>query len=394
MLTQEELETLFQNLESDRVERKRSVSDRSGIRRSICAFANDLPGHGKPGVIFIGVNDDGNCANMTIKDEDNRLLAQMRSDGNIQPLPSFSVQQECITGCTVLVITVKPSSQPPVRYEGHVWVRIGSTNQHASLEEEKRLAERRRAYDLPFDLRPVTESSIGDLNLSYFKDEYLPQAIAAEILEKNARPLEHQLHALRFTTQGFPNYGALIGFGKDPLRWAPGARIQFLRIEGTQLTDPINDQKRLDGPLYQILAELDDLLRINIAVRTDVKSAAKEIRKPDYPVAALQQLSRNALMHRSYDGTNAPVKIYWFSDRIEISNPGGLYGQVNKENFGTGATDYRNPLIAEFMGTLGYVQKFGLGIPLARDELEKNGNPAPEFTFESGHVLAAVKSAL
>jgi ATP-dependent DNA helicase RecG len=393
MLSQEELETLFQNLESDRVERKRSSSDRSGIRRSICAFANDLPGHGKPGLIFVGVNDDGSCANMTIKDEDIRLLAQMRSDGNIQPLPSFSVQREIIAGCEVIVITVELSSQPPVRYEGRVWVRVGSTNQLASPEEERRLSERRRAYDLPFDHRPVTEANIADLNLGYFRDEYLPQAIAPEILEQNARSIEHQLLALRFTTQGFPNHGALICLGKDPLRWSPGAYIQFLRIDGTQLTDPINDQKQLAGPLYQVLAELDDLLKINVAVRTDVKSGPKEIRKPDYSVAALQQLARNALMHRSYEGTNAPVKIYWFSDRIEISNPGGLYGHVNKENFGTGATDYRNPLIAEFMGTLGYVQKFGLGIPLARDELAKNGNPAPEFAFESGNVLVTVRSA-
>ncbi len=393
MLSREDLENLFQTLESERVERKRSSSDRSGIRRSICAFANDLPGHGKPGLIFVGVNDDGSCANLRIKEEDIRLLAQMRSDGNIQPFPSFSVQREIIAGCEVIVIAVEPSSQPPVRYEGRAWVRVGSTNQIASREEESRLSERRRAYDLPFDHRPVNEANIADLNIGYFRDEYLPQAIASEILEQNARTIEHQLQALRFTTRGSPNHGALIGFGKDPLRWSPGAYIQFLRIDGTELTDPINDQKRLAGPLHQILAELDDLLKINVAVRTDVTSGPKEIRRPDYSVAALQQLARNALMHRSYDGTNAPVRIYWFSDRIEISNPGGLYGQVNKENFGTGVTDYRNPLIAEFMGTLGYVQKFGWGIRLARDELAKNGNPPPEFGFESSNVLVTVRSA-
>lgn len=393
MLSREELETLFRTLESDRAERKRSCADRSAIRRSICAFANDLAGHGKPGVIFVGVNDDGSCANRMIKDEDIRLLAQMRSDANIQPLPSLSVQRDIVAGCEVIIVTVEPSSQPPVRYEGRVWVRVGSTNQLASIEEERRLSERRRAHDLAFDHRPVMEANIADLNLAYFKHEYLPQAIAPEILEQNARPIEHQLQALRFTTHAFPNYGALICFGKDPLGWLPGAYMQFLRIDGTQLIDPINDQKQLAGPLYQILAELDDLLKINVTVRTDVKSGPKEIRKPDYPIAALQQLARNALMHRSYEGTHAPVKIYWFSDRIEISNPGGLYGQVTKENFGTGATDYRNPLIAEFMGTLGYVQKFGLGIPLARNELARNGNPEPEFAFEPGNLLVTVRCA-
>jgi len=106
---------------------------------------------------------------------------------------------------------------------------------------------------------------------------------------------------------------------------------------------------------------------------------------------ALLQLVRNAIMHRSYENTNAPVKVYWFSDRIEISNPGGLYGQVNSKNFGKGTTDYRNPLIAESMRVLGYVQRFGMGIPLAEHELEQNGNPPPEFQFEPGSFLVTVR---
>jgi len=69
------------------------------------------------------------------------------------------------------------------------------------------------------------------------------------------------------------------------------------------------------------------------------------------------------------EGTNTPVRIYWFSNRIEIYNPGGLYGNVNSENLGKGATDYRNPLVAEAMKVLGYVQRFGLGVPLAKEKL-------------------------
>lgn len=116
-----------------------------------------------------------------------------------------------------------------------------------------------------------------------------------------------------------------------------------------------------------------------------------EIRVPDYPLAALRQLVRNAVMHRSYEHTNAPVRINWFSDRIEIRNPGGLYGQVNSANFGQGVTDYRNPLIAEAMKVLGYVQRFGMGIPLAKDELVKNGNPPPEFNFNANNFLVVIK---
>ena len=93
--TEPELEGLLGDLESDLVERKRSAADRSGIRRNICAFANDLPGHGRPGVIFIGAEDDGRCASLAIDDRMLRDLAQMRDDGNLLPLPSIQVEKHC-----------------------------------------------------------------------------------------------------------------------------------------------------------------------------------------------------------------------------------------------------------------------------------------------------------
>jgi ATP-dependent DNA helicase RecG len=78
---------------------------------------------------------------------------------------------------------------------------------------------------------------------------------------------------------------------------------------------------------------------------------------------------------------------------VEIVSPGGPYGQVTPENFGQpGATDYRNPHLAEVMKNLGYVQRFGMGIPLARRELSQNGNPPPEFQVEATLVAATVRS--
>lgn len=85
-------------------------------------------------------------------------------------------------------------------------------------------------------------------------------------------------------------------------------------------------------------------------------------------------------------------RITWFNDRIEIQNPSGSFGQVNKQNFGQpGVTDYRNPHLAEAMKNLGYVQRFGVGIQLARKELQKNGNPPLEFVVEDAHLLVTLK---
>jgi predicted HTH transcriptional regulator len=80
----------------------------------------------------------------------------------------------------------------------------------------------------------------------------------------------------------------------------------------------------------------------------------------------------NAIMHRDYE-SNAPVKFYQFTDRIEIVNPGGLYGNARPENF-PNVNDYRNPVIAEAMKVLGYVNRFNRGIARVKVELKENGN--------------------
>lgn len=152
------LEVLLNDMESDRVERKASISDRGKLCEAICAFANDLPNHQQPGVLFIGVNDNGTCA-----------------------------------------------------------------------------------------------------------------------------------------------------------------YIQSLRINGTELTDPIKDQKEIGGALPDLLRMLDEIFQVNISVATDITAQPIELQQPDYPIVALQQLGRNAVMHRTYEGTDAPVRITWFNDRIEKS---------------------------------------------------------------------------
>ncbi len=394
MIDDGELQKMLCDTESDRVERTESAGgDRGKLRQTVCAFANDLPDYRKPGVLFIGAKDDGACAGLPITDELLLTLSDMRSDGNILPFPVLTVQKRVLNGGEFAVVEVQPSDNPPVRYNGRVWVRVGPRKATASAEEERRLVEKRRAADLPFDQRAVVGSSLDDLSLDVFRREYLPAAIAQDVLAANNRSLEQQLSSLHFLApNGIPNVAALLVFGKDPMNWIQGAYVQFVRFVGEQITDPIQHQKELTGPFPQILRQIDDVLDANISVASDVRAGAVEIRHPDYPIVALQQLVRNAILHRTYETTNAPVRVYWFSDRIEIHSPGGLYGQVNPENFGQpGITDYRNPLLAEAMKALGYVQRFGMGIPLARQQLESNRNPPLELTASSTAVLATVR---
>jgi ATP-dependent DNA helicase RecG len=126
----------------------------------------------------------------------------------------------------------------------------------------------------------------------------------------------------------------------------------------------------------------------------DITAGPREERRSLYPVPALQQLVRNAVMHRTYEATNAPVRVYWYDDRIEITSPGGPFGTVSAENFGEpGVADYRNPNLAEALRVLGFVQRFGFGLAIARRALAENGNPPLELSVQPSHVTAIVRSA-
>lgn len=391
----QEISQLLNDLESDRVERKASISDLKKIRQAICAFANDLPNHKQPGIIFIGVNDNGSCSNISITDQLLLTLASIRSDGNILPFPVLAVRKEIINDCELAIVIVEPSDAPPMRLDGRTWIRVGPRRATATAEEERRLNEKRRSRDLPFDLRSFPSASVDDLDIENIRQEYLPLAIAPEVLAENHRTTLQQLSSLRFITNDYPplptTLGILVG-GKAPRNFIPGFYLQFVRFDGLEVTDLIKDQKEVSGSLDHFLREVDEVLQLNISVSSDITAQPVEIKRPDYPIVALQQLVRNAVMHRSYEVTNAPTKIYWFNDRIEIHSPGGAFGQVNPTNFGNGTvTDYRNPHLAEAMKNLGYVQRFGNGIPTAEKKLKENGNPPVKFTVNDYSVLAVVK---
>lgn len=401
-LTDDELGALVADLESDRVERKQSWrgdAPEKG-RQAVCAFANDLPNHCLPGVLLIGIKDDGTPVGSEFKvtDELLKTLADIKTDGKITPPPSLTVAKRLLLGCEVAVVTVWPADAPPVRLDGRIWIRIGPRRGLASAQDERILNEKRRYRDQSFDTHPVGGSTLDDLSHSYFENEFLPQAVARDVLETNGRSYEERLASLGMIASvddPTPTVVGLLTLGKSPRTWVPPAYIQFLRIRGTQWGDPVVDEAELDGNLDTMLRRLDDKLRATLAVSVDFTSGVTtEVRTAPYPLSALQQLTRNAVMHRTYEGTNAPVRVYWFDDRIEISNPGGPYGAVTPENFGQpGVSDYRNPVLAGVLKTLGFVQRFGFGIAEARRAMAANGNPPVEFQAEATTVLATLRIA-
>ena len=397
--TEEELLQIIATGESDRVEFKKSLSSSTAtrIREAICAFANDLAGHEKPGFVFVGVADDRTIGNLSITDRLLQQLADVKTDGNILPPPSLAVEKRRLQGKEIAVVIVHPSNSPPVRYKGAIHVRIGSRRSTATAQDERILNEKRRYGDRPFDIYPIPTAGLSDLNQTQFENEYLAQAFAPEILEANERTLEERLAATKMIASADERIATVLGIlvlGKNPQDFLPGAYVQFLRIDGKELPDDIIDSEDIRGAIPDLLRRMDEKLKAHNRTAVEFTKSDIEQRTELYPIEALQQITRNAVMHRTYEATNTPVRVYWFNDRIEILSPGGVFGTVTAENFGQpGFTDYRNPNLAESMKTLGYVQRFGVGIPIAKQRLMAAGHPEPEFDIYDTNVQVTIKSA-
>lgn len=379
MLTTAQLAALMGNLESDHVERTVSTNKTDKFGEAICAFANDFPNHKQPGYLLVGVNNDGSPSGLEVTDQILLNLAALGSNVNLEPLPAITVQKYTLSQGDVAVVETMPSDLPPVRYKGRVWIRIGPSRRAANQQEERILIERRTALQKTFDARPCPGCTLDKLVLDLFVVTYRPMALAREVIEENNRDLKEQLASLRFfdLAADCATYAGALLFAKDPLSWIPGAYVQFVRWAGTTLADEPASDKRFSGDLLTLLRELQGFLSLPAQAHPVPDSPLRERMEADYPPVAIRELLWNAIMHRSYQ-SNAPVRFYWYDDRIEIQNPGGLYGMASPENFPR-QTDYRNPIVAEAMATLGYVNAYGRGVIRAQDALRRNGNPPPDF---------------
>jgi ATP-dependent DNA helicase RecG len=385
MISEERVKELIADMESDRIERTISIKE-DKLGPAVCALANDFPNNKMSGYILLGIDDEGNIAGKTWSDSDLQVIGGVKTNGNVLPQPSLVVSPVFkFTDGEVVVIEVKPSLYPPVRYDGRCWIRVGPRKAKASIEEERILVERRASYAKTYDLVPALGSTIDDLSMEYFKLTYLPLAIDEETLKQNGRSAEEQLASLRFfdLKENCPTNAGILLFGTNPLFHLPGAYIQYIKFDGKELTSNVEFEKQFSGAYVTELRTLDDFIKNNVIKERPVKGDSFQERTiRNYPYWSLRELAMNAVMHRSYE-SNSPIYIYEFIDRIEIINPGGLYGDVNKDNF-PNASDYRNVVIAESMKRLGYVNRFNYGIRRAIDELVKSGNDEPSFDISLG----------
>lgn len=235
------------------------------------------------------------------------------------------------------------------------------------------------------------EREVERIDLSYMDEKILNKYIAEK---KQAKPKfsklnEEQIYEMlnikrdeRFTLAAVMNF-ALYPQGVFPQLGitavvVPGYSIGELGNSGERFVD----NKRIEGTISEMLEEAMVFCKRNMKIKTIIDSkTGKRNDRTEYPINAVREAILNALIHRDYsvhtEGT--PIQINFFTDRLEIHSPGGLYGRMTVEQLGKARPDLRNPTLATMAESLNQAENRYSGIPTIRMEMKEYGLPEPEF---------------
>ncbi|MDM8336920.1 RNA-binding domain-containing protein [Mediterranea massiliensis] len=382
-MTKEEIFGLLKSTETSRIERTVSTTDMDKFQEAICAFSNDMSNSRQNGYLIIGAKDNGELSGLKVDDNLFKKISGIRSDGNILPIPMMTCERYELDGGDLLIVEVQPSFSTPVRYRGRTFIRIGPRRDIATIDEERILSEKRMSNMATFDASPCYSATLDDIYLDIIRNEYIPKAVNEEELKNDTRSIEQQMAALGLydMTYHCPTNACIVLFGKNPRQFLYGAYLQYVRFNGLDRGAEIDDEKPFYDCLAKMMPYLEAFIDFGIIKSRPVAvSTLREKNQSNYPADALRELLLNACMHRDYQ-SNMPTRFYQFANRIEIMNPGGLYGKARPENF-PDVNDYRNPIIAQALKVMGYVNMFNRGVSRVKNMMVENGGVEPVFNVD------------
>jgi ATP-dependent DNA helicase RecG len=189
-----------------------------------------------------------------------------------------------------------------------------------------------------------------------------------------------------------PTLAGLMLFGLFPQANFPSFDITAVVVPGYEVGQVAEDgarftnNKRLDGIIPEMLEAAMNFVNRVMKVRTIIDQNGKRTDKTEYPIKAIREVILNALIHRDYSihTETSPIRLTFYTNRLEVENPGGLYGRLTLNELGKVGADIRNPSIAAALEVLIDTENRFSGIPTIRHEMEMAGLPAPVFASERG----------
>lgn len=368
--------------ENQTQEFKRQLGHLESVAGEIVAFAN-----GEGGVLFFGVDDDGLIIGLPDPQTAFQSLTHICRDRCIPPI-SPVLEQYAVEGHEILALRIRPelNRQKPYRTAGgRFYLRVGRDKQDATGRELVRIAQ--AAGELHYDESPVWGAGLEDLDGEAFATYHELQfgLPLAHQLEQSGLPLAGLLHHLRLAERiddaWWLTVAGLLVFGKDPQRFMPHSRVSAVAFAGADEDSDILDRREIVGRLPGIIEDTRLFLERNI------RHPARELgfRREDlalYDRKALGEAVVNAIAHRDYSLSGSQIRVFLFTDRVEVRSPGRLPNSVSLENIRLGVHAERNRRLATLLTQLGHMSAIGTGIPRLIIRLTRQlSGREPEFAL-------------
>lgn len=365
----------------------------SKLYDTLSSFSNQDDG----GVILFGIDEKRDFDEVGVYDAQDLQKHITEQCNQMEPhvrVVFTILEKDCKTFVSAEVPGIDVSERPCYytgkgRLKGS-YVRVGDADEPMTEYEVYSYEAFRKKYQ--DDVRSVDNLEMDALNRNLLDKYLMKLKLNKPNLAQNSD--ERILGLMNMVREGNPTLTAVLLFGEYPQARFPQLCITAISVPGTRMGElgtegeRFLDNKRIEGTLPQILDEAISFVRKNTKTKTIFDSATGErVDKYEYPPVAVREAILNALIHRDYSihTEGMPIQIVIYEDRLEISNPGGLYGRISVNQLGKVQPDTRNPVLAVAMEVLEKTENRYSGIPTIKRELEKAGMPEPVFSDVRGN---------
>lgn len=354
---------------------------------TLSSFSNQDSG----GILVFGLDEKANFAKVGVYDAQDLQRRVMEYGEQMTPVvrPVFTVYEEAgkvfvSAEIPPVDITERPCFKTAKGRMLGSYIRVGDADKPMTEYEVYSYEAFRKKYR--DDIRPVAQVGVQDLD-----QDRLAQYV---LRRKQDRPhfatleLAQLYDLIGVTKNGDVTLAAVLLFSPYPQAYFPQLSIIATHVPGTEMGlldeqgQRFIDSKRLEGTLPEMLEQAVGFVRNNMQVSTRIDPATgRRMDRPEYPLDAVRETILNALVHRDYSihTEGMPIQLTMYSDRLEVANPGGLYGRLTVDQLGKVQPDTRNPVLVTAMESLGQTENRYSGIPRIQHAMAELGLPAPVF---------------
>lgn len=272
------------------------------------------------------------------------------------------------------------------------YTRVGDSDEPMTEYEVYSYEAYRKKYQ--DDIRPVARGTIASLDQNALSNYIGLLKQGKSRLEKLSDETIYELMSV--VRNGEVTLSSIMLFSPYPQAYFPQLCITAIVVPGKELgtqtagEERFLDNQRIEGTIPEMLQEAIQFVKRNMKTRTiiDSKTGKREDRT-DYPILAIREAIINALVHRDYSihSEGMPIQLIMFEDRLEIHNPGGIYGRIRIDQLGKVQPDTRNPVLASALEVLDVTENRYSGIPTIRMEMNRYGLKPPQFSDERGSFI-------